>query len=922
MAESALSTVRSQIGSRQGSIQRLLLLKDPVGIKEVVANAATELDLLALIVVGADGQVIASTSYGDIGRDWREISPALDATMVDKVRARGPSEVRQVGDGLIDAYASICDPGRSAVLRPATCGFLFQRIDLGQRLSESNSFLHTQIGLIAGAMLLSSFFFALVLHRVVTVRVARILASVERFLEGDRTARSGLTGTNEISRIGNSVDRMLERLIAEEEALKESEALNRTIIDSSTYIIISTDASGMIMSFNPAAERELGYLADEVIGKVSLLSFHDPDELKWQQELVSERLGHPVPDGIETLKDFCSQLYPAQAECTYVRKDGTRIPVSLSVTSLADSSADVSGFLMVGLNTTDRKSAEEKLRLAEKVFQHAGDAILITDDRSQIIDVNPAYLKVTGFTREEVLGRNPSVASSGMHDRAFYDGMWRSIKKTGSWAGEIWDRRKNGQVYPKWLTISAVKTSDGKLSNYVGIFRDVTERKSVERELEQLAYYDSLTNLPNRSLFQDRLRHDLESANRRGENLGLLFIDLDGFKYINDTFGHEAGDQLLGEVSNRLQTCFRKSDTLARIGGDEFTVILPDVKSRSDLEKIAQNVIEALKKPINVAGHETIIGASIGISTYPEDGIDATTLLKCADAAMYWAKKEQSVNKYAFFEPTMTMASKRRVMIEQGLRRAVEGDEFHLFYQPIIDLRSGHVEGFEALLRWDHPELGTVSPAEFVPIAEEIGLMTPIGRWVLSMACREAVGWPVRADLRPYVSVNVAVKLSMDAEFVSIVSDVLEESGLAPSQLKLEITEGALIIDTSRTQRSLDLLRKLGVGVSVDDFGTGYSSLAYLKKFPIDTLKIDQSFVRDLPDDMGDIAIVESILSMARAMKMDVVAEGVETTAQRDFLMSRGCHRVQGFLYGKPMPGHAAVRMLEVQIDGRHSVAL
>lgn len=567
-------------------------------------------------------------------------------------------------------------------------------------------------------------------------------------------------------------------------------------------------------------------------------------------------------------------------------------------------------FARVAGLAVERSRADTRLRQAAAMFQSTREGVVITDPQPRIVSVNPAYTEITGYTEAEVVGRNPSVLQSGRQDHGFYQALWESVIETGHWQGEIWNRRKNGELFPQLLTISTVYDDDGLPRNYVGVMTDISQLKDSEARLEHLAHYDPLTGLPNRLLLQSRLTHALDAAERRRRGVAVLYIDLDRFKNINDSLGHPVGDQLLEALAQRLQGRLRDGDTLGRLGGDEFLLILEDQQRPRDAAGIAQELIGLLIHPFQLpSGYEVYVDASIGISLFPDDGKTGTELIQHADVAMYQAK-DSGRNTYRFYTPALTDAANERLELEAQLRRALIQDEFVLHYQPQVDIRSGRVIGCEALVRWESPEHGLISPARFIPLAEETGLIVPLGEWVLREACTQGRAW-LDAGLPPLVmAVNLSVRQMLRPDVAGCVAGVLQETRLPAAHLKLELTESMLMGQGEEVVALLQTLKALGLHLSIDDFGTGYSSLAYLKRFPIDELKIDQGFVRDIPDDVNDMEIAAAIISMALSLHLKVVAEGVETEAQRAFLTKQGCDAFQGYLFSRPLTAEAFSELL------------
>jgi diguanylate cyclase (GGDEF)-like protein/PAS domain S-box-containing protein len=558
-------------------------------------------------------------------------------------------------------------------------------------------------------------------------------------------------------------------------------------------------------------------------------------------------------------------------------------------------------FARIAALSVERSRSGATLRQAAAVFESTREGVVITDLRPRIVGVNPAYTAKTGYADVEVLGQNPSLLQSGRQDQAFYRSMWTSILETGHWQGEIWNRRKNGEVFPQLLTISTVYDGEGLPSHYVGVMTDISQLKNSEAKLEHLAHHDPLTNLPNRLLLQSRLTHALESAERHKRGVAVLYIDLDRFKNINDSLGHPVGDQLLEAMARRMLARLRDEDTLGRLGGDEFLLVLEDLQRPGDAAGVAQELIRLLEHPFRLpGGHEVYVGASIGISLFPDDGATVTELIQHADVAMYQAK-ESGRNTYSFYTPALTQAANNRLEMEARLRRALAQGEFVLHYQPQLEIETGRVIGCEALVRWNDPERGMIAPARFIPMAEETGLITPLGDWVMRRACAQARAWADAGLPTIIMAVNLSARQLRQPDVVERIAAILRESGLPPGLLKLEITESMIMGQAEEAVALLHSLKSLGLRLSIDDFGTGYSSLAYLKRFPIDELKIDRGFVRDIPHDTNDAEIAATIIAMARNLRLSVVGEGVETQAQLDFLARQGCHAYQGYLCSHPV---------------------
>lgn len=557
----------------------------------------------------------------------------------------------------------------------------------------------------------------------------------------------------------------------------------------------------------------------------------------------------------------------------------------------------------------ERECAEDELQLAASVFEFSMEGIIITDADARIISVNKAFTDITGYSFDEAIGKTPRMLRSDHHHDDFYQNLWSSLERTGMWQGEIRNRRKTGEVFPAWCNISAVRDANNRVRRYIGIFTDITEKKLSEEHIHRLAHYDVLTDLPNRALFQERLEQALIVAKRHKRKAGILFLDLDRFKLVNDTLGHPAGDKLLQHVGRQLTSCVRMTDTVSRLGGDEFVIILSDLESSEGAAQIARKVLEVLAEPFQLDAHDVYVTASAGISLYPDDAEDAKDLCKNADTAMYRAK-EQGKNTYRFYTEEMNMAVTERLALESQLRKAIDEEWLALHYQPRVDLETGHIVGMEALLRLQHPQLGTVSPAQFISIAEDTGLIIPIGKWVLRTACQQHQAWARQGLSVPQISINVSGRQFMDPKLVESINQIIDETGVAASDLELELTETFLMENPDNTIYILRELKSIGFNISIDDFGTAYSSLAYLKRFPVDRLKIDRSFIMDIPDDAEDIAITKAIIALARSLNLWIVAEGVETESQLSFLQAEGCQEVQGYYLSRPLDVDSATELL------------
>ena len=552
-------------------------------------------------------------------------------------------------------------------------------------------------------------------------------------------------------------------------------------------------------------------------------------------------------------------------------------------------------------NAIERSRSKEKLLQSSAVFNNTPEGMIITDSDCKIIATNRSFSVITGFSEAEMIGCKPSMRKSGLHNADFYSAMWKQLNNQGVWRGEIWNKRKDGSIYPEWLSISRVDDEEGNVCNFVSSFSDITSLKDTDRRFQYMAHHDSLTGLPNRDLLNIRLDEAIAQAEAIGGQLAVLFVDLDNFKNVNDSLGHQVGDRVLSLFAERLSVFQSDKNTVARLGGDEFAIVMGDINSAQQAVTMAENILEEVKPEFVFDHHAFSLGASLGISIYPADGLQPVELLRNADAAMYQAKSSGR-NQYYRYNRSLNDKAYQRMRLESDLRKSLGAGHFHVYYQPKIDMRNGDLRGAEALVRWQHPERGLVSPATFIPLAEETGLVLPLGKEVLETACRDMVSWKKSGVIIDRISVNLAGEQLQHRDIVKTITEVLRETGCQPQWLELEVTENFIMCDAKGAIDKLLLLKAMGIRLSIDDFGTGYSSLSYLKQLPIDVLKIDQSFVQGVPGDGNDCAIIHAILALAKSLGLDLIAEGVETEQQRDFLIDLDCTDAQGYLYSAPLP--------------------
>lgn len=672
-----------------------------------------------------------------------------------------------------------------------------------------------------------------------------------------------------------------------EQALIEEKNAAQNYLNIVNVMILILDADKNVQLINRRGCEIMGYSADEMIGK------------NWMEHFIPERFRKTVNELGDSVIQPSKPIIP-YFENPVVSKSGEERLIAWHNTALTDQEGNIIGILTSGEDITDRKKNENELIKLSQALQQSPNAIIITDYKANIEYVNTAFINTTGYTQTEVIGKNPRFLKSGKTPQGTYEEMWKHITNGEAWYGELINRHKNGTEYSYSINVSPVFDTANKITHYIAIQEDITDKKQAEEHIRYLANFDPLTGLPNRRQLNDHFDYTLSLAKRHGGNFTLIFLDLDRFKEINDSLGHTFGDTLLIELAKRLKLAMREEDTISRMGGDEFILLLPDVDAQ-EAAQIALKLQENIAKPFVIDGQEMTVTASIGIALYPTDGSDMETLSQNADAAMYRAKQEGR-NTFFFFTEEMQTISKRNLRLSNSLYYALSRNEIHLVYQPQISIETGRIIGAEALIRWHHPELGMVSPAEFIPIAENNGLILPIGEWVLRTAASQLRTW-IDNGLPPFImAVNLSAVQFRHPNLPEIVTQILTETSLPPEYLELELTEGVAMNNPQGAISIMNHLHECGIRMSIDDFGTGYSSLSYLKQFKVYKLKIDQSFVRDISVDPEDKAIVSAIINMAHSLGLKTIAEGVETVEQLNYLREQGCNEVQGYYYSKPLP--------------------
>jgi diguanylate cyclase (GGDEF)-like protein/PAS domain S-box-containing protein len=901
----------------------LVLTNDIAGLQEVLQGFADAPDLKFALVLSPQGEVLGATNPHLIGR------------YVNDSVSKGLLDVSAEFTTLIDDNALI-DVAMPIKVSNRHVGWA--RVEMTRRSSNANLNLlgSTGVGFSLLAVI-ASFVMAAWLSWRLTHKLYHLIHIMKAVENGDRQLRSDVATKDEVGKLAQSFNGMLDTLNESERELGRINRLyaawtesSEVIVRQKSEVLLLNNICQILAERVPFELVWIGVPEDDGWVHPVALSGISSDYLKIirvSMDAAKQEGQGPASTAIlagvhkvfnNFLEDANAYWYKAAVKFNF--NSVGAFPISRGgkiYGCIAVYSSELNFFssehigLMSGLadditfalDNLDREQQQRiaaiKLEQAATVFEYSKEGIMVTDVDNKIVSVNRSFIEITGYSAEEIVGQDPKILSSGLQPPEFYDSMWAVIAETGSWQGEVWDRRKNGEVYPEALTIIRVKNVEGAIINHLAIFSDISERKIAQERIQQLAHYDVLTGLPNRVLFSDRLEQAIISAQRNHTNIALLFLDIDRFKQINDTLGHGVGDRLLQNVGQRLLGCVREQDTVSRQGGDEFIVVLSDAGS-AGAELVAQKILQSIIQPYVIEQHDLRITASIGIAVYPDHAQDSESLIKYADVAMYQAK-ESGRNCYLSFHPAMNESSYERLKLENALRGALERNELRVYYQAQVNLQDGRVIGCEALVRWQHPELGMIYPDKFIPLAEETGLIVSINHWVLEQAIQQCRIWRDAGFKALTMSVNLSALQFRQHNLLQQIKDLLDKYDLPPGVLDLELTEGILMQGVERTLATLHELSAMGVILSLDDFGTGYSSLSYLKRFPIQQLKIDQSFVRDVITDASDATMVRTIILMAHSLKLDVIAEGVETQEQAEFLMQSGCERAQGYHFRRPV---------------------
>ncbi len=843
-------------------------------------------------------RVLLANRYIWQGEQANEVT-AFNHDVAAKVRARRVNIVSLDADtNFLSGYYPINLRIGAEGLVVSRTGTLYVEHDLSNNLARARYDAMVWSTIFTAITIAVAVLIAAILNRRVSRRVERIVATTKRVAAGDLSARVELQGHDELAQLAYAFDEMVfQRMSVEAVMRQKEENLSYMLQTSPVGVTIVSELQHEILFVNQSYCELVSQQKQQLLGSDPRQYYVNPNECR--DALLELKDGGKVSNRLTELK--IPGVGSKWVMASYLKLEYQQQPAVLEWF----------------YDITERKRNEDALQLAALVYQNSSEAIEVVNEHDRIIAINPAYTEMTGYGEDDVLGMNPAVLSSGHHDKEFYQKMWQELNSSGHWQGEIWNRRKDGDVFPIWVTINTVFNDDGSVHRRVALFSDISKRKQAEELIWKQANYDALTGLPNRRMFRDRLEQEVKKAHRNKLAMGLLFIDLDRFKEVNDTLGHHIGDDLLIEAARRIEGCIRESDTVARLGGDEFTVIISQLTVAEHVEEIAGAIIRKLVEPFHLGDEKIHISASVGITLYPDDGVDVEQLIKNADQAMY-VSKQQGRNRYSYFTPSLQDTAQHRLRTIADLRNALVNNEFIIHFQPIVDLHTGCINKAESLLRWNHPQRGFVSPAEFIPIAEEAGLINQIGDWVFRQTVQQVKQWRQRFGSDFQISVNMSPLQFNDENCASDHwPEYLREAEVSGVNIVLEITEGLLLDAESKVAGRLLKYRDVGIEVAIDDFGTGYSALSYLKKFHIDYLKIDKSFVDQIVSDENDMALSEAIVVMAHKLGLKVVAEGIETEEQKALLDSAGCDFGQGYLFSRPLPAAEFEQFMSAQHKGR-----
>ncbi|WP_415888665.1 EAL domain-containing protein [Neptuniibacter sp. SY11_33] len=873
----------------KSTLTYLLERGDSTGVNREFRQNLKSDQVSKILVVDSSNQIRFSSHSEDLGKTVsRRVDVHLDLNTIIQVRDR--QVLQHAYFEKENVLYSLIPIGIPAFGKPK------QELEQGVMIlalsdKEVNEAIRKQLTVLVTALSVAMLFLALILmfviNRLVTSRVQLLVSASRSFTQGQKTAFDDQAGNDELGTLGSAFSQMAKQISSIHAQLEANVDLLDELLENSPSMIVIRDVKGLYLRANPAYLRFAGLAsAGALQGDAS------------EKELPAEVIHASREGDTQVIQSKQHYSWELTYEC-----EGQFKSLYSECFPLFDDDGRLYAVCTITTDMSDRAEKDKALRLAQYIFETTNDGIIVTDKYNRIVEANSAFERVTGYSKEEVIGQAPNILNSHKQPTSFYEAMWRELEEKGLWSGEIWNRKKDGQIYPEWLTVKAIKDEQDSVTGYFGVFTDISEQKKTEASLRNLAYYDSLTNLANRTFCKERLAHDMELSNRHKESLALVFIDLDFFKHVNDSLGHEYGDQLLVEAANRVKEKVRSSDTVVRWGGDEFILILPGIFQANMALVIANNVLEELKRPFRLKNSDVFIGASIGIAMYPHDADSAETLIQHADAAMYSAKN-RGRDQVCFFDSELNRKNLQQIQMKSDIRAAIDAESFEIYYQAKVCLTSRKVMGLEALLRWTDFDGNSISPAEFIPVAENSGLILPLGNWVFATVFKQVDQWMKQGVLQEgeRVSINLSPRQLVSPDLVAELSKQLDLYPLIEAYLSIEITETAVIENIDRVLPVLEAIRGKGVAIELDDFGSGYSSLNYLRRLPVDVLKVDKAFTAELGCNKSEKAIMATIISMAHTLGMKVVAEGVETDEQLAILTELKCDTAQGFYFSKPVP--------------------